>query len=273
MPQEDNSSSEVNEALKVFGVVFIANNQATKIEEPGKKPFNFPAPNKPAQGTSVLSFYPAVFFVGSNHFDAIFLHQLRIQSVAVVSFVANHSLWHIGYEAFLQCWLDQFYFSRRSAFCPQGQRKTMAVCNTHDLGALAAFGFPNQSPPFLAGTNVPSTKHSFKSNPPASLRCWARVTRSFSMTPERTQFWNRRCAVWCGPYRGGKSCQGAPVLRIHKTPLITWRRSLHGRPRPSSRTGSTGRIGSTIFHGSSVKSIHNYLYINQKSTSPKLGCL
>src|SRR5262249_42232820 len=145
-----------------------------------------------------------------------------------------------------------------------GERKTMAVCKTHDLGALAPLGFPDPAPPFLAGTNVPSTKHSLRSSPPASCRCWASVQRIRSITPERTQFWNRRWAVWYAPYRGGKSCQGAPVRRIHKTPFKTLRRSLQGRPRPSSRIGSMGRMGSTTFHCSSVKSIHNYLYLSQK---------
>jgi hypothetical protein len=60
------------------------------------------------------------------------------------------------------------------------------------------------------------------------------------------------------PYRGGRSFHGAPVRRIHKMPSSTLRRSLHGRPRPSSRTGSGGRMGSTIFHCWSVKSTHNY---------------
>ena len=146
----------------------------------------------------------------------------------------------------------------------------MAVCNAHDLGALAPLGLPNQAPPFLAGTNVPSTKHSRRSNPPASLRCRARARRTLSNAPERTQFWKRRCAVWYGPYRGGRSCQGAPVRRIHNAPLSTLRRSLHGRPRPSSLTGSSGRMVSTTFHCSSVKSIHNYLYTNNKGTSAKL---
>lgn len=145
----------------------------------------------------------------------------------------------------------------------------MAVCNAHDLGAFASLGFSHLEPPFLAGAKVPSTKHSFKLIPPACLRCWARVTMMFSITPARTQFWNRRRAVWYGPYLDGRSCHGAPVRKIHKTPLNTLCRSLHGRPRPSCRTGSIGRMGSMRSHRSSVKSIHNYLYTNKKSTITK----
>lgn len=98
-----------------------------------------------------------------------------------------------------------------SAFCPHGERKTVAVRNAHELGALAALGLPNQAPPFWAGTNVTSAKHSFRSNPPASRKCSASLSVMVSITPARTQFWKRRCTVWYAPYRGGKSCHNAPV--------------------------------------------------------------
>src|ERR1043166_2113433 len=270
MPQENDCGGQMKEALEILGMVLVTHNQSSEVKKPGEEPLDFPAPCEAAEGSAILGFDAAIFFVGSNEFGAVLLHQVLVESVAVVGFVTNQALGHLGNDAFFQGGLHQLYFRRRSAFCPQGERKTRAVCNAHDLGALAPLGFPDQAPPFLAGTNVPSTKHSLRSNPPASWRCWARVNRSISMTPERTQFWNRRWAAWKGPYRGGKSSQVAPVRRIHKIPFSTVRRSLHGRPRPSSRTASRGRIGSTIFHCWSVKSIHNYLYINHKRTRNKL---
>src|SRR5580704_641511 len=243
-------------------MIFITHHQSAKVEQPGKEPLDFVTSYITAQGTAILGRHTPVDFVRRDHFRTVLLHQLFIQPVTVVRFVPDQTLGHLGYDACLQRGGDQFHFSRRSAFCPQGERKTMAVCNAHDLGTLAPLGLPDLSPPFLAGTKVPSTKHSFKSNPPASLRCCASVTSRCSITPDFTQFWKRRCAVWYGPYRGGKSFQGAPVRRIHKTPLSTVRRSLHGRPRPSSRTGSSGKMVSTKFHCSSVRSIHNCLYTN-----------
>src|SRR5580700_4984606 len=254
-------------------MIFVSHHQPAKVEQPGKKPVDFPTAHVPSQRSPVLRGEPTILFVGRDQFRAVLPHELFIQPVAVVSFVSDQPLRHLGHDARFQCGGHQFHFRRRSACCPQGERKTMAVCNAHDLGALAPLGFPDLSPPFLAGTKVPSTKHSFKSKPPASLRCCASVTSRCSITPDFTQFWKRRCAVWYGPYRGGKSFQGAPVRRIHKTPLSTVRRSLHGRPRPSSRTGSSGKMVSTICHWSSVKSIHNYLYINNKGTSTKFNYL
>src|SRR5271170_3662696 len=251
-------------------MIFITHHQSAKIKKPGKESLDFITPHITAQGTSVLRGDAAVHLVGRNHFRAVLPHQLFIQPVAIIRFVPDQAFGHIGYDARLQGGSDQLHFSRRSAFCPQGERKTMAVCNAHDLGSLAPLGLADTAPPFLAGTKVPSTKHSLRSRPPASWRCSASVKRSFSMTPERTQFWKRRWAVWYAPYRDGRSCQGAPVRRIHKTPFNTLRRSLQGRPRPSSRTASSGRMFSIIFHCSSVKSIHNYLYINEKSTIAKM---
>ncbi len=153
----------------------------------------------------------------------------------------------------------------------------MAVCNAHDLGALALLGFLATCRP-LFGRNKRARPQSIpaKSNPPASLRCCASVSNKFSITPDFTQFWNRRCAVWYGPYRGGRSFHGAPVRKTN-TPLNIVRRSLHGRPRPSSRIGSSGKMVATNFHCSSVRSIHNYLYTNGclraiKSTVYEMAC-
>jgi hypothetical protein len=110
---------------------------------------------------------------------------------------------------------------------------------------------------------VRSIKHSRRSSPLRSLRSCATARSTCSKTPLRTQFWNQRCTVWYDPYRGGKSFHGAPVRKIQSTPLKTVRRSLHGRPRLSARTRSSGRMDSTAFHCSSVRSIHKYLYIKQ----------
>src|SRR5882724_3507503 len=243
-------------------MILVTHDQSSEVEKPGEEAFDFPAPSIAAQRATVLGWHAAVDPVGRDHLCAVLLHELFIEPVTVVGLVPDQGFGHVGHDPRFQRGGDQFHFSRRSAFCPQGERKTMAVCNTHDLGPLAPLGLSHLSPPFLAGTNVPSTKHSLRSSPPASLSCCASFTSNSSITPERTQFWNRRCTVWYGPYRSGRSCHGAPVRKIQSTPFRTVRRSLHGRPRPSERTRSAGRMVFTIFHCSSVMSIHNYLYIN-----------
>src|SRR3974377_1055353 len=227
MPQEEDGCGQMDKALEVLGVILVTHYQSAEVKEPGEEPFDLPAPNVTAQRSSVLRYGP-LGSVGRNHFGAIVVHQCLIQPVTVIRLVPNQPLGDISHNPFFERRFDQLHFSWRSTVCPQGERKTMAVCNAHDLGALAPLGLPNQAPPFLAGTNVPSTKHSLRSNPPASLRCWARARSIFSMTPERTQFWNRRCAVWYGPYRGGRSCQGAPVRKTHNNPFSPFLGSLAG---------------------------------------------
>jgi len=273
MAQEDDGGSEMDESLEVFRMVFIANHKTPEVKEPGKQPLDLPSSSITSQWTTILSRNETTRPMGSNHLGAVFFPKFFIQPVTVVGLIPNEPFWCLIHNAFIQRLRNQFYFSWRSTFCPQGDRKTMAVCNAHDFGALAPLGFPDQAPPFLAGTNVPSTKHSFRSSPPRFLRSWASANNTFSIAPESTQFWNRRCTVWYGPYRGGRSFHGAPVRKIHSTPLRTLRGSLHGRPRPSGRTGSAGRMVSTTSHCSLVKSIHNYLSTNNKSTRPNFNYL
>ena len=244
--------------MEIVSVILIAHNKSAEVKKPSEHSFDFPSADISSERTSVLRRSFAPLPVRRDHFRSVILHELLVQPIAIVSFVADQPFRRIRDDAFLQRRRDKFHFSRRSAFCPQGDRKTMAVCNAHDLGPLATLGFSDAEPPFLAGTKVPSTKHSLRSRPPAFLRCAASASRIFSITPERTQFWNRRCAVWYGPYRDGRSFQGAPVRRIHRTPLSTVRRSLHGRPRLSWRIASSGRMVETTFHCSSVKSIQDY---------------
>src|ERR1051326_5304726 len=243
--------------MVILGVIFIANNQTAEVVQPGEQPFDFPAALEPTQHTTVLSdrISPTALAVWSDHLRAELIEHLFIKRVAVVGLISYQPLRHICNEALLQRLVNQLYFSRASTVCAYGDRKTIAVRNCHDLGALPAFGLSHAEPPFFAGAKLPSMKHSLRSSPPRSLRSWATANSTCSNTLERTQFWKRRCTVLCEPYRGGKSFQGAPVRRIHKIPFNAVRRSDHGRQPRSARTRSGGKMVSTICHCSSVRSI------------------
>ena len=43
MAQEDDGGSEVDEALEVLRMVFIAHDQASEVEQPREEPFDLPA--------------------------------------------------------------------------------------------------------------------------------------------------------------------------------------------------------------------------------------
>ena len=266
MPEQDHNAGELDEAKEVLGVILISNYQPAEVVEPGEQTLNLPATFKSPQSPTILglSIRSAAFAVWCDHFRAELVEYVSVQPVTIIGFVAYQSLWDVGDEPLLERLCYQLYFSRASTLRAYGERKTMAVCDCHKLAALSPLGFSHPEPPFFAGTNVPSMKHSRKSSPPRSLRSCATASSTCSSTLERTQFWNRRCTVWYAPYRSGKSFHGAPVRRIHKMPFKVVRRSLHGRPRRSARTRSGGRMVSTSRHCWSVRSIRNYYTVREK---------
>src|ERR1700693_907672 len=261
MPEKDHHARKLNQGHIVLNVIFVANYQAAEVVEPGKEPLDFPSALEPAQRSAILGFalHSASAAMGRDHFRAEAGEHFLVERVAVIGFVPDQPFWNVGDKPRFERLADQLHFSRASTLCEYGERKTMAVRNRHELTALAPLGLSDAEPPFFAGTNVPSIKLSRRSSPPRSLRSCATANSTCSSTFERTQFWNRRCTVWYGPYRSGKSCQRAPVRRIHRIPFSTVRRSLQGRPRRSARTRSGGRMVSIICHCWSVRSIrHKY---------------
>jgi hypothetical protein len=143
---------------------------------------------------------------------------------------------------------------RRSTRDPDGDRKTSAVCNCHDLGPLPALGLPDGRAPFLAPAKVPSMKASVRSSFPRSRKSSASARRTRSMVPSFDHSWNRRWHVWYDGYRGGRSFHGAPVRSTQRIPFSTSRRSRRGRPVFGCRTAGSGTRGSSISHCVSVRS-------------------
>jgi hypothetical protein len=133
------------------------------------------------------------------------------------------------------------------------QRNTLAVDHHHPLCAFPPLGFPNSRPPFLAGAKLPSAKASLQSNCPRSSRVERKACQMASHTSSSSHFCNRRQQVEGLGYWSGRSCQRAPVRRIHKMPSKTARLGAQGRP-PFLDLGRTGNRGSINFHCLSVRS-------------------
>ena len=165
----------------------------------------------------------------SNHFYMSFFQGL-VQRITIVSHISNQTL-GLGFgKAFRYCLLNEFNLMRTCFMCGYGDRKTIAVCNRHDLGTLATLSFSNSCAPFLAAAKLPSIKHSAKSILPLILRSTASFTNTFSQMFASTHSWKRRWQVWYDGYLSGKSLQGAPVRQIHKIPFRIARLSTRGRP-------------------------------------------
>src|SRR5271169_6144282 len=131
------------------------------------------------------------------------------------------------------------------------QRNTAAVDHHHPLRPLAPLGFSDSAAPFFAGAKLPSRNDSLHFNCWRSFNSLRNVRQMFNQTPRSSQSRSRRQHVeGCGNF-SGRSCQRAPLRRIHKIPSSTCRFSIHGRP-PLRCLGGFGSKGAIFFHCASV---------------------
>jgi hypothetical protein len=131
-----------------------------------------------------------------------------------------------------------------------GQRLALALGLEVHLGREAALAAPQRFgfrvPPFApaacwcARITLPSTKWTLQStSPAASASCWT-AAKTRSQTPASRHRQNRLYTVDHGPYRSGRSRQGAPVRSLHRMPLMIRRWSAFGRPVSGFSGGSNG---------------------------------
>jgi hypothetical protein len=90
---------------------------------------------------------------------------------------------------------DELGFVRGRRGDGNGDRKTSAVCNGHDLGPFAALGLADAEPFFFALAKDPSIKVSLRSKPPRAYRSAARAFSTPRHVPLSTHRWNRRWQV------------------------------------------------------------------------------
>jgi hypothetical protein len=242
----------LKEASKVIELELPADEQSPEVAQPSEQAFDFPSSPVAPERAAILRFlpFPVAFVRRDQRHTVVF--QSFVQRIGIVCPIPDQPLWAASSKAPLKGSLDKGDFMRASTCCVDGDRNTMAVCDCHDLGALATLGLPDTSAPFLAEANVPSMKHSLKSSLPRLRKSSAKVSSSCRNTPELTHAWNRRWQVWYGGNRSGMSCQRAPVRNIHSTPSNTARVSAGGLPRPSSLGLSSGNSGASTAHCSSV---------------------
>jgi len=244
-------------------MIFITNNQATKVLKPSKKAFNPPSSLMPPQRATILSraLY-AINLMRGDHLNATFLPQSLIKFVAVICSVTDQIFRHFFQKTGIQGRIYQSDFMGISTGCVNGDRKTASVCKAHNFGSFAPFGVAHTIAPFFAGAKLPSIKPSLKSIPPRSLRSLAKAVRILAKTPDSVHRWKCRWQVLLGGYRSGKSAQGAPVRRIQRIPFTIARESLGGRPDfPGSALGF-GMYSAIRCHCSFVRSIYHISALN-----------
>src|SRR3984885_5075834 len=195
MPQEDDGGSQVKHPEEIFWVAFPADHNVAIVMQPREQAFDFPSTAIAAQPAAILgqsSGASANGTVWRDHLDAVVVHQLFIEAVAVVGAIADQPFGEVGEESVFEGGLDEFSFMRRSAGHVHGERKTMAVADRHDFAALTASSRAAGRAPFFAALKLASTNASLRSSLPRSRKSSASFWSNCNSTPERCQCRKRR---------------------------------------------------------------------------------
>jgi hypothetical protein len=238
----------------------VAHYQPTEIAEPGKGAFHGPPSSIAAQPPAILRRRSAaVFSMRSDQRDAA-LRQLFPQRVAVIATIGDEtegllpgtpSSMPPSYPDRSERRRDELDLRRGRSVKVVSQRKTLAVDHHHPLRALAPLGLADRGAPFLAGAKLPSINDSLHRICCRSFNS-PRKTRQISRhTSCSSQSRNLRQHVEGAGNSSGKSCQRAPLRKIHKMPSSTLRSFAGGRP-PFGRGGRRGSRGWIFAHWASV---------------------
>ena len=184
------------------------------------------------------------------------------QGIAVVGAIGNHTL---GFLTWPSSALSPAHTNRRERFFREpdfvgrcrvkllSQRNTLAVDHHHPLRALAPLGFSDFRAPFLAGAKLPSRNDSLQLSCSRWFSSARKARQMVSQTSCPSQSRSRRQQVAGAGNSSGKSCQRAPLRRIHRIPSSTLR-SLAGGLPPRGRLGRFGSKGPIFSHWASVSS-------------------
>jgi len=238
----------------------VTNDQAAEVSQPGEGAFHGPAPPISPERPAVLRRWLApILAVRGDQLDAA-PGQLLPQRVTVVAPVGNQALRLLPgtpgsmpspYADRRERRLDEFDLRRGSRVKVVSQRNTRAVDHHHPLRPLAPLGFPDSAAPFFAGAKLPSKKASLQFNCWRSFNSPRNARQIVSQTSCSSQSRSRRQHVEGDGNSSGKSCQRAPLRRIHKMPSKTLRSLAGGRP-PRGRGGRWGSKGRIFSHWASV---------------------
>jgi hypothetical protein len=240
----------------------VADNQPAKVAEPGQSAFHLPATSVSTQRSAILrARLDAIPAVRCYQFDPA-CRQPLAQRIAVIGAIGNHSRWFLPWSSAA---MSPGHLDRRERFFREpdlirgcrvkllSQRNTFAVDHHHPLRSLAPLGFPDFAAPFFAGAKLPSRNDSLQSSCSRWFSSARNARQMVSQIPCSSQSRSRRQHVAGEGNSSGKSCQRAPLRRIHRIPSSTLR-SLAGGLPPRGRRGRFGSQGRIFSHWASVSS-------------------
>jgi hypothetical protein len=238
----------------------VAHHQSSEVAQPSEGAFYCPAsPVSPERPSVLRRGLAPILAVRGDQLDAACC-QVPPQRVTVVTPVGNQALRLLPgtpgsvpspYPDRRERRLDELDFRRGRRVKVVSQRNTRAVDHHHPLRALAPLGFSDSAAPFFAGAKLPSRNASLQFNCWRSFNSLRNARQISSQTSCSSQSRSRRQQVEGDGNSSGKSCQRAPLRRIHKIPSSTLRSSAGGRP-PRGRGGRWGSKGRIFSHWLSV---------------------
>ncbi len=240
----------------------VAHDKSAEVAEPSKGAFHGPASLIAAQRSAILGrgLAPVLTMRGDQLDTAC--RQLLPQWIAIIAAVGDEANRPLSRPASS---MPSPYLDRREGCFDEldlrggrrvkvvSQRKTRAVDHHHPLRALAPLGLAHGGAPFFAGAKLPSRKDSLQFICWRSLSSPRKVRQIFSQTSCSSQSRSLRQQVEGEGNSSGKSCQRAPLRKIHKMPSSTSRSGAGGRP-PRGRDGRLGSNGRIFSHWASVNS-------------------
>src|SRR5215213_1763006 len=250
----------MDKCFKVLNLALVAGDQAPEVLQPRVRALDNPAPLIAPQLPPVL--VRRLLVVPALRDDGLDLarDQQRSRRVAVITAVGDQPLRLVRAASLaapplhldaVERAFEELALRRGSRLHAYSERSTLAICQNHKLRPLAALGLAHTVAPFLAVTNIPSTKPSFQRIFFRSLS-WSRKARHrFNRTPLSAHCERRRWTAVFEPYLSGNSLQGAPVHKIQRMPSKHCRSVSGGRP-PFKLRLRFGRWASISFHCLSV---------------------
>lgn len=183
--QKDANATKLDHAEEILRVPLVAHHEAAKVVQPREQALDLPPTTIAPQRPSVLPLRCCrIRAMRRDQFDAL-VGNFKSKPIAVVRVTLDQALRDVVDEARGKRLMHERHLMRRSASEAYGERKTGAVCDRRDLGALAALGLSDARAPFFAEANVPSKKHSRTSRPPRSRRSAASASSKLVRTPAR----------------------------------------------------------------------------------------
>ncbi len=144
----------MEETEEVLGLVVPASGEAAPPLEPREETFDLPTSFVATQRTAILLSVALLTSatLGRDEFNAALLGKAAAQLAAVPSLVPDQSRRQFFHESSVESSFGEHTVDWVSWRTMDSERKTMAVCNRHDLGRLAGSTPSDAVPPFFAGT-------------------------------------------------------------------------------------------------------------------------